>query len=117
MTRQARRLFYVSNNNNYRNVEALDLRSGKSRMLLKAARIGDIVYNSSDRSLWGLSFTGGFVVMVRIPSRTSEWQKLYVFPSREQAFDLDLSPDGKLASVSVTGPGPKPGFPPVTQVR
>jgi hypothetical protein len=110
-------LFYVSNNNNYRNVEALDLRSGKSRMLLKAARIGDIVYNSSDRSLWGLRFTGGFVVMVRIPYPYRNWQSLYVFPSREQAFDLDLSPDGKLAAVSVTGPGPKPESPPVTQVR
>ena len=38
----------------YRNLEALDLRTGKSRMLLQAARIGDIVFNPADRSLWGL---------------------------------------------------------------
>jgi hypothetical protein len=110
-------LFYTSNNNSYRNLEALDLRTGKSRMLLHAARIGDIVYNPADRSLWGLRFVSGFVVLVRIPFPYSAWQNLYVFPSREQAFDLDLSPDGTLASVSVSGPGPKPGSPPVTQVR
>jgi hypothetical protein len=110
-------LFYTSNNNNYRNLEALDLHSGKSRMLIKAARIGDLVYNPTDRSLWGLRFTYGFVVMVRIPFPYKDWQNLYVFPSREQAFDLDLSPDGRLAAVSVSGPGPRPGSPQVTQVR
>lgn len=110
-------LFYTSNNNNHRNLEAFDLRSGRARMLLKGARIGDIVYNATDRSLWGLRLVSGFVVMVRIPFPYKDWQNLYVFPSREQAFDLDLSPDGELASVSVSGPGPNPGSPQVTQVR
>jgi hypothetical protein len=110
-------LFYTTNNNTFRNLEALDLRSGKSRLLLQAARIGDIVYNPSDRSLWGLRLKNGVVVLVRIPFPYKEWQRLYVFPSNEQAFDLDLSPDGSLASVSVSGPGARPGAPQVTQVR
>ncbi len=110
-------VFYTTNNNYYRNVEALDLRSGKSRMLLKAARIGDIVYNSTDRSLWGLRLNNGYVVLVRIPFPYREWQSLYVFPPGEKAFDLDLSPDGSLASVSVSGPGRESRSPQVTQVR
>jgi hypothetical protein len=110
-------LFYTTNNNNYRNLEALDLRSGKSRMLLKAARIGDIVFNRMDRSLWGLRLINGYVQVVRIAFPYKGWQSLYVFPSREKAFDLDLSPDGSLASLSVSGPGLKPGSQQVTQVR
>jgi hypothetical protein len=110
-------LFYTTNNNTHRNLEALDLRSGKSRMLLKAARIGDIVYNATDRSLWGLRLNNGFVILVRIPFPYREWQTLYVFPSGEKAFDLDLSLDGTLVSVSVSGPGPRPGSPQVTQVK
>jgi len=110
-------LFYTTNNLTYRNLEALDLRSGKSRMLLQAARIGDIAYNPADRSLWGLRFINGLVALVRIPYPYNEWYKLYVFPTDEQAFDLDLSPDGTLASVSVSGPGPRQGSPQVTQVR
>jgi hypothetical protein len=110
-------LFYTTNNNTHRNLEALELRSGKSRMLLKAARIGDIVYNPTDRSLWGLRLNNGFVILVRIPFPYKEWQTLYVFPRGERAFDLDLSPDGSLASVSVSGPGLRPGSPQVTQVR
>ena len=110
-------VFYTTNNINYRNLEALDLRSGKSRMLLKGARIGDIVYNPTDRSLWGLRLRNGFVQLVRAPFPYRDWERLYVFPAREQAFDLDLSPDGTMASVSVAGPGRKPGSPRVTEVR
>src|SRR5262249_3869899 len=107
----------TNNTTDYRNVEALDLRSGKSRKLLREARIGDIVYNPADRSLWGLRYKNGFVMVVRIPFPYKEWNKLYVFPEFEKAFDLDLSPDGKLASVSVSGHGPRPGAPQVTEVR
>ena len=114
---QTETLFYTTNNDTYRNLEALDLRSGKARMLLHAARIGDVVYNPSDRSLWGLRFVNGLDVLVRIPYPYNKWYRLYVFRDDEQAFDLDLSPDGSLASVSVSGPGPHVGSPRMTQVR
>jgi hypothetical protein len=112
----AETLFYTTNNYNHRNVEALDLRSGKSRLLLKGARIGDLVYNAADRSLWGLRFNNGFVMVTRIPFPYKEWQAVYVFPVGESAFDLDLSPDGTLASMSVTGPGATAAAPQVTRL-
>jgi hypothetical protein len=110
-------LFYTTKSNTHRNLEAFDLRSGKSRMLLRGARIGDLVFNSADRSLWGLRLNNGFVMLVRIPYPYQEWKALHVFPTRETAFDLDLSPDGSLAVMSVSGPGAKPTSPQVTQVR
>jgi hypothetical protein len=109
-------LFYTTNNANYRNLEALDLRTGKSRQLFKGARIGDLVYNPADRSLWGLRLTSGYVDLVRIPYPYQEWHRLYAFPAFVKAADLALSPDGALASMSVTGPGAKPGAPHVTRV-
>jgi hypothetical protein len=110
-------LFYTTNNNRHRNLEALDLRTGKSRMLLRAARIGDIVYNATDHSLWGVRFSNGFAMLVRIPAPYSRWEALYVFPHDQKPFDLDLSADGTLASISVSSPGKKAGAPQVTQVR
>jgi len=110
-------LFYTTNNQTRRNLEAFDLRSGKSRLLLRAARIGDIVFNPADRSLWGVRFNNGFAMLVRIAFPYKEWQTLYVFPSGQKAFDLDLSSDGTLASMSVSVPGPTPASPQVTQVR
>ena len=109
-------LFYTMNNGTHRNLEALDLRTGKSRILLEAARIGDLAFNPIDRSLWGLRLNNGFAMLVRIPYPYEEWRTLYVFPSGQKAFDLDLSPDGALASMSVVIPGPRPGSPQVTQV-
>jgi hypothetical protein len=114
---QSATLFYTSNNNRHRNLEAFDLRAGKARMLLRAARIGDIVYNATDQSLWGIRFNNGFAMLVRVPAPYVKWETLYVFPRDEKPFDLDLSPDGTLASMSVSGPGKKPGAPQVTQVR
>ena len=110
-------LFYSTNNSSHRNLEALDVRTGKARTLLEEVRIGDLVFNPADRSLWGLRLNNGFVMLVRIPYPYEEWKTLYVFPSRQTAFDLDLSPDGTLASMSVSHPGPKPGSPQVTEVR
>ncbi len=46
---------------------AYDLKTGKSKMLLKGQRIGDLAFNRADRSLWGLRTNNGFVILVRIP--------------------------------------------------
>jgi len=109
-------LFYTSNNYNYRNLMSLDLRSGKTRMLLKGARIGDIAFNAADRSLWGIRLNKGFAMIVRIPYPYKQWQTLHVFPFPQTAFDLDVSPDGTLVSMSVSGPGATPSSAQVTQV-
>jgi hypothetical protein len=114
---QSGTLFYTTNNNNYRNLMMFNPHSGKTRMLLKAARIGDIVYNRADRSLWGLRLDNGLVQVVRIPFPYDKWEQLYQFPAGEKAFDLDLSPDGELASVSVSGPASGLGSAQVRQVR
>lgn len=115
---QSETLFFTSNNvTTYRNLEALDLRTGKTRMLMHGSRIGDIVFNPVDRSLWGLRFTNGRDVLVRLPPPYDEWYRIHTFAPDEEAFDLDLSPDGTLASVSVSGRGPRLGAPHVTEVR
>src|SRR5262249_47505960 len=114
---QSGTLFYTTNNNNYRNLMTLDTRTGKAHMLLEGARIGDIVYNRADRSLWGLRLTRGLVQLVRIPYPYDKWEKLYTFPAGERAFNLDLSADGELASLSVSGPASGLGTATLRQVR
>jgi hypothetical protein len=110
-------LFFTTDNLTYRNILALDLRTGKSKTLFKAWRIGDLAFNPADRSLWGLRTNNGFVILVRMPYPYTEWNAVHVFPYGEVAFDLDVSPDGQLVSTSVAGPGPTPGSPQVMQVR
>ena len=62
-----RTLFYSADNNAWRDLMAVDVASGKARMLLEDARIGDICFDESDRSLWGLRHLNGYVTLVRIP--------------------------------------------------
>lgn len=97
-------LFYTTDNATYRNIEAYDLRTGRTRTLLERARIGDIAYNPADRSLWGLRTANGFVMLVRVPYPYDEWQAVHVYPFGETPLDLDVSPDGRLLSLSLAGP-------------
>jgi hypothetical protein len=110
-------LFYTDDNTNYRNLMALDLRTGRSRMLLKEARIGDLAFNAADRSLWGLRTANGLVVLVRVPFPYDQWQDVHVFPYGEVPFDVDVSPDGAMVSMSFAGPGPPSAPAQVMQVR
>lgn len=98
---QSRTLFYTADNNAYRDLVALDPKTKRTRLLLKDARIGDLVFDRADRSLWGVRAFNGICTLVRIPYPYKEWNKVYSWPYGEVAYDLDLSPDGGLLSVSV----------------
>jgi len=98
---QSKTFFYTADNFAYRDLMAIDIRSGKSQMLIKDARIGDLVFDQSDRSLLGLRHMNGFVSLVRIPHPYTEWNQVYTWPQGRVAYELDVSPDGTLISVSI----------------
>ena len=93
--------FYTADNLDYRDLMAVDVRSGKTRMLLKDARIGDLAFDAADRSLWGLRHLNGYVTLVRIPYPYTDWTQVHTWPYGEVPFELDVSPDGSMLSASV----------------
>jgi len=97
---EAKRLFYTADNGTFRDVMAVDTASGKSEMLLRDARIGELVFNKSDRSLWGVRHLNGIVTLVRIPHPYKEWSQVHSFPYGQLLYDMDISPDGQLLSTS-----------------
>jgi hypothetical protein len=96
----SRTLFYTSDNNAFRDLLSLSPDTGDSRMLMKDARVGELVFRASDRSLFGIRALNGLATLVRIPHPYTEWQSLYTWPYGEVAYDLDLSPDGTQVSFS-----------------
>ena len=96
-----RTLFYTTDNHAYRDLVALDPDTKKARTLMKDARVGDLVFNRVDRSLWGIRTLNGICTLVRIPFPYREWNQVHSWPYGEVVYDLDLSPDGKLLSASV----------------
>ena len=97
----SRTLFYTADNLAFRDLMAVDVDSGKERMLLEDARIGDIVYDRTDRSIWGLRHLNGYVSLVQIPYPYKEWKLVYDWPYGQVAYELDVSPDGSLLSMSL----------------
>ena len=95
-----RTLFYTSDNNQLRDLLSLSPDAGKPRLLLKDARIGELVYSAADKALFGIRTLNGLATLVRLEPPYREWRSLYTWPYGEVAYDLDLSADAALVSFS-----------------
>jgi hypothetical protein len=71
-------------------------------MLLQDARIGEIVFNPVDRSLMGVRHNNGLATLVRIPHPYDDWKEVHTFPYGVVPYDLDISPDGRRLSASMS---------------
>ena len=98
----SRTLFYTTNNADWRHLAALDLRTGRSTVLFKNARIGDLAFNPADRSLWGVRHDNGFSTLVRLPPPYDDWKQVHTLPYGRDLFDLDIAPDGATLIASLS---------------
>ncbi len=89
-------LFYTTDNNNWRSIYSLDLHSKSTKLLLKEERIGDLVFDYKDRSLWGIRHYNGQSTLVRMPYPYSEWNQIYTFPYGKDMYNIDISPAGNV---------------------
>ena len=103
---KAKTLFYTADNAAYRDLMRLDPKTGRERMLFRDLRVGDLAFDRSDASLWGIRVFNGICTVVRIPAPYSDWKQVYSWPYGEVVYDLDVSPDGTqvvLAVGEITG--------------
>jgi hypothetical protein len=98
---QSRTFFYTADNAAFRDLMALDLRDGSSKMLLRDARIGDLAFDPADRSLFGVRHENGYASLVRIAAPYTAWTTLVTLPYGQVLTDLDVSPDGTRLSASM----------------
>ena len=90
----ARKAYYTEDNYAFRDLIEVDVDTGKKRMLLRDARIGDLVLNPRDKSIWGIRHQNGFATIVRIPPPYAGFNQIHTFDYGITPFDLDISPDG-----------------------
>ena len=98
---ETRTLFYTTDNNAWRDLMRLDPATGRTRLLMKDARIGDLVYNSADKSLLGIRHLNAICTLVRIPAPYTQWEQIYSWPYGTTVYDLDVSPSGDRIVASV----------------
>ena len=96
-----RRLFYTTDNDEWRDLRVLDVASGRSRLLIRDARIGDLCFDRRTRALWGVRHFNGISSVVRLPEPWTDWTRLVSLPYGRDVFDLDLSPDGSRLACSM----------------
>jgi hypothetical protein len=89
-------LFYTTDNNEWRDLWALDPSTGQARRLIKDARIGDLALNAADRSLWGVRHLNGYSTLVRLPYPYTDWNQIATLPYGRDLYDVDISRDGTL---------------------
>lgn len=103
---QRQQLFYTTDNNGWRDLNVVDIKTGKFRLLIKDVRAGDLAFNRADSSLWGVRHYLGLSTLVRIPYPYDDWQQIHTWPYGTDLFDLDISPDGTLltgALIAISG--------------
>lgn len=98
---ERQQIFYTTDNLAYRDLRVIDPETGKTEMLLKDARIGDLAFNPADRSIWGIRHFNGFATLVRVPHPYSEWEQIHTWDYGVVGYDIDISADGSLLSASV----------------
>ena len=97
----AGKAYYTTDNYAYRDIMQVDIATGKTKMMIRDGRIGDIVMNPHDKSIWGFRHLNGLVTLVRIDPPYTGWTQVHTFPYGRIPFDPDISPDGTLLSFSV----------------
>ncbi len=104
---ETRTLFYTTHNSSqWRGLNKVDVETGKTTVLIKDCRTGDLVFNRADRTLWGVRHNNGLSAIVKILPPYDKWEDIRVvwtLPFGKDLFDLDVSPDGKILTAAMAG--------------
>jgi hypothetical protein len=96
----SRTAFYTEDNAAFRDLLEVNVDTGRKRMLQRDARIGDLVFNRADKSLWGIRHQNGLATIVRIAAPYTDFNQVHTFKYGQVPFDMDISADGTKLSAS-----------------
>ncbi len=96
-----KKLFYTTDNNDWRDLMILDPATRQARVLMRDARVGDLTFNRQDRSLWGVRNFNAITSLVRLSEPYTDYTRIASFPYSHDVYDIDISPDGTQLSASM----------------
>lgn len=95
------RIYYASDTKNWRDLNVYDLTTHHASRLMKDTRTGDLVFNSADKSLWGVRHNNGLCSLVRLMPPYDKVNVYFTTPYGTDIFDIDVSPDGHYLTASI----------------
>ena len=96
-----RKLFFTSNQWDWRNLNVVDLATGRTRRLLKGFRAGDLALNPADQSLWAVRHDQGLSSLIRIEKPYKKWTDVLDLAYGRELLDLDIAPDGRTLTATM----------------
>ncbi len=88
-------LYYTTNNNQlFRDLCELDLKTGEEKMLFENCRMGDITVSPSTHELWGIRHSSGHGTLVYSPYPLNNLIDVISFDIGDDLQQLSVSPDG-----------------------
>ncbi|MEN6453888.1 MAG: hypothetical protein ABFD10_06490 [Prolixibacteraceae bacterium] len=100
---QNEKIYITEQNNKFRSLVEIDVHTGKKQTLIPMSRTGELVFNPSDQSIWGIKHDNGYSILVKIPEPYRQVIPMYTAPFGKAIFDLDISHAGNKLSASLSG--------------
>ncbi len=95
-------LYASTHNKDWRGLQSIDARTGKTRELMKFTRCGDLVFDRKSRSLWGIQNMNGRTSLLKFNQGCTSYQTILSLPYGQDISDPDISPDGSLLSATLS---------------
>ncbi len=96
------KLYFTTDNFYRRDLNVVDLKTGKSQKLITDIRAGELAMNKVDFSIWGVRHENGISTLIRIDPPYTDWTAIHAFPYGSDIYDLDISPDGTKLTGAIT---------------
>ncbi|MEQ8240749.1 MAG: hypothetical protein RIA69_16135 [Cyclobacteriaceae bacterium] len=102
------KLYFTEDNNVWRDIFEYDLNTKKKKLVFENVRTGDLALNKTDGSIWGVRHSEGLSSLVRIKDDKDRdpfapvWNQILTLPYGSDIYDIDISPNGKKLSASVS---------------
>ncbi|HPR60224.1 MAG TPA: hypothetical protein PLF35_04715 [Prolixibacteraceae bacterium] len=74
------RVFITEQNNGYRSLVEIDAHKKRKKTLIRYSRTGELVYNRTDSTLWGVQHDNGYSRLVKIPPPYDKVVPMYSAP-------------------------------------
>lgn len=96
------RIFFTTDNNGLRDLNVVDVRTGRQKQLISNLRAGDLAFAPGDKSLWAIRHNIGLATIIRIDPPYNDWTAVYGFDYFTDIYDMDVSPDGSFLTAAVS---------------
>jgi len=96
------RLYFTTDNYKYRDLNFVDLKNHKVTRLITDVRTGDLAFDPTDKSIWGVRHENGISTLVKIPPPYTDYTAIHAFQYGTDLYDLDISPDVKYLTGALT---------------